>query len=376
MTKRMVIMLVLVGLLFGGIFGFQAFKARMMKKFMAAQGIPVETVSAMKASAQPWQTRLEAVGSIRAFRGADIAPEVSGIVSGIHFKSGQEVESGALLVELNADADIARLKSLQALAELARQTYVRDQQQFKDQSVSQATLDSDTASLKSAEAQVAEQQALIDKKFIRAPFAGRLGIRAIDLGQYLNAGTSIVTLQALDPIYDDFYLPQKSIRQIAIGQKVSVEADAFAGRAFVGEITAVNPKVDVDTRNVAIRAKISNPKALLLPGMFAQTEIQVGKPKQYVTLPQTAITYNPYGNTVFLVEIRGTGPDGKPILVAQEKFVKTGETRGDQVAVLDGVKPGDTVVTAGQIKLRSGTPVVINNTIQPTNEPAPKVKDE
>jgi len=372
----MVIMLILAGLLFGGIFGFQAFKARMMKKFMAAQGIPVETVSTTKANAQAWQTRLEAVGSLRAFRGADIAPEVSGIVSGIHFKSGQEVNSGDLLLELNADADIARLKSLQALADLARQTYVRDQQQFKDQSVSRATLDFDTANLKSAEAQVAEQKALVDKKFVRAPFAGRLGIRAVDLGQYLNAGTKIVTLQAIDPVYDDFYLPQKSITQIAIGQKVSVRADAFPGRAFDGEITAVNPKVEVDTRNVAIRARISNPKAMLLPGMFATTEIQVGKPKQYVTLPQTAVTYNPYGNTVFLVEIHGTGPDGKPVLVAQEKFVKTGDTRGDQVAILDGVKPGDTVVTSGQIKLHGGTPVVINNTIQPTNEAAPKVEDE
>jgi membrane fusion protein, multidrug efflux system len=376
MTKRMVIMLILVGVLFGGIFGFQAFKARMTKKFLAAQKMSAETVSAMNAGVQTWQAQLEAVGSLRAFRGADIAPEVTGIVSRIHFKSGQDVKSGALLVELNADTDIAKLKSFQAVAELARQTYERDKQQFKNQSISQATLDSDTANLKSAEAQVAEQQALTEKKLIRAPFAGRLGIRAIDLGEYLNAGTKIVTLQALNPIYDDFYLPQKSISQIAIGQKVSVKADAFPGRTFEGEVTAISPKVDLNTRNVAIRARISNPESLLLPGMFAITDIKVGGSKQYVTLPQTAITYNPYGNTVFLVETHGTGPDGKLVLVAQEKFVKTGETRGDQVAILDGVKPGDTVVTSGQIKLHSGTPVVINNTIQPTNEAAPNVKDE
>jgi membrane fusion protein (multidrug efflux system) len=376
MTKRMVIMLILVAVLFGGIFGFQAFKARMTKKFMAAQKMPAETVSTITAGVQTWQAQLEAVGSLRAFRGADIAPEVTGIVSSIHFKSGQDVPSGALLVELNTDTDIAKLKSLQALAELAGQTYKRDKQQLKNQSISQATLDSDTANLKSAEAQVAEQQALVDKKLIRAPFAGRLGIRAIDLGEYLNAGTKIVTLQALNPIYDDFYLPQKSISQIAIGQKVSVRADAFPGRTFDGEITAISPKVDLNTRNVEIRAKVSNPESLLLPGMFAITDIKVGGPKQYVTLPQTAISYQPYGNSVFLVETHGTGPDGKPILVAQEKFVTTGDTRGDQVAVLDGVKTGDTVVTAGQIKLHSGTPVVINNTIQPTNEAAPKVKDE
>jgi membrane fusion protein (multidrug efflux system) len=376
MTKRMVIMLILVGLLFGGIFGFQAFKSHMTQKFMAAQGVPVQTVSAIKASEQTWQTQLEAVGSLRAFRGADIAPEVSGIVSRIHFKSGEEVDAGALLLELNSDADIAKLKSLQAFAELAKQTYVRDQQQFKDKAVSQATLDSDTANLKNVEAQVAEQQALVDKKFIRAPFAGRLGIRAVDLGQYLNPGTQIVTLQVLDPIYVDFYLPQKSIRQVAIGQKVSVNADAFPWQAFDGEITAINPKVDVNTRNVQIRAKIHNPKSLLLPGMFATTEIKVGKAQRYVTLPQTAITFNPYGSTVFLVEARGTGLEGKPALVAQEKFVMTGETRGDQVMILDGVSAGDMVVTSGQIKLRSGTPVVINNTIEPANEAAPQVKDE
>jgi membrane fusion protein (multidrug efflux system) len=376
MTKRMVIMLILVGLLFGGIFGFQAYKAHMMQKFMAAQGVPAQSVSAIKASEDTWQTQLEAVGSLRAFRGADIAPEVSGIVSRIHFKSGQAVDAGALLVELNSDADMAKLKSLQALAELAKQTYVRDQQQFKDKAVSQATLDSDTANVKNADAQVAEQQALVDKKFIRAPFAGRLGIRAIDLGQYLNAGTQIVTLQALDPIYDDFYLPQKSVSQVAIGQKVSVKADAFPGQVFDGEITAINPKIDVNTRNVQIRARIHNPKSLLLPGMFATTEIKVGKAQRYVTLPQTAITFNPYGSTVFLVEAHGTGPDGKPALVAQEKFVTTGQTRGDQVMILDGVKAGDMVVTSGQIKLRSGTPVVINNTIEPANEAAPQVQDE
>jgi membrane fusion protein (multidrug efflux system) len=376
MTRRMVIMLILVGLLFGAIFGFRAFKAYMMQKAMMARGVPAQSVSAIKASEDTWQTQFEAVGSLRAFRGADIAPEVSGIVSRIHFKSGQEVDAGALLVELNADADIAKLRSLQAIAELAKQTYERDQQQFKDKTVSQATLDSDAANLKNADAQVAEQQALVDKKTIRAPFAGRLGIRAIDLGQYLNAGTQIVTLQALDPIYDDFYLPQKSVSQVAIGQKVSVKADAFPGQVFDGEITAINPKVDVNTRNVQIRARIHNPKSLLLPGMFATTEIKMGKSQRYVTLPQTAITYNPYGSTVFLVEARGAGPEGKPALVAQEKFVTTGETRGDQVMILDGVNAGDMVVTSGQIKLRSGTPVVINNTIEPANEAAPQVKDE
>jgi membrane fusion protein (multidrug efflux system) len=376
MTKRILIMLILAGVLFGGIFGYQAFKARMIRKSMAAHGEPPQTVSAMKATEQEWQPHIAAVGSLVAARGADIAPELSGIVSHIHFTSGQEVEAGAPLLDLNADSDLAKLRSLKAAAELARQTYARDQQQFKIQAISQATLDADIANLKSAEAQVAEQQALVDKKFIHAPFAGRLGIRAVDLGQYLDAGAKIVTLQSLDPIHVDFYLPQKSLGQVAVGQKVSVKTDAFTGMAFAGEITAVDPKVDLNTRNVKVRATVRNPKHLLLPGMYATTEIAVGRHMRYVTLPQTAITYNPYGNVVYLVEEGGKGPDGKPVLAAQQKFVTTGETRGDQVAVLSGVKEGDVVVTTGQVKLRNGTPVVVNNTIVPTANPAPAPKDE
>ncbi len=376
MTKRMILMLVLAGVLFGGIFGYQAYKARMIRKSMASHGEPPQTVSVMKATLQEWQPQTEAVGSLVAVRGADISPEVSGIVSAIHFSSGQEVDTGAPLLDLNADSDIAKLRSLKAAAELARQTYERDRQQFEIQAISRATLDADIANLKSAGAQVAEQQALVDKKFIHAPFAGRLGIRAVDLGQYLNAGTKIVTLQSLDPIHVDFYLPQKSVGQVATGHKVLVRTDAFPGRTFSGEIAAVDPKVDLNTRNVQVRATIRNPRHLLLPGMYVTTDIAVGRSRRYVTLPQTAIAYNPYGNVVFLVQERGKGPDGKPLLVAEQKFVTTGETRGDQVAILSGVKEGDMVVTTGQIKLRNGTPVIINNSIVPTDNPAPKPKDE
>jgi membrane fusion protein (multidrug efflux system) len=372
----MIIMLVLAGVLFGGIFGYQAFKTRMMRKSMAARREPPQTVSATKATEQEWQHRSEAVGSLVAVRGADISPEVSGIVAKIHFTSGQEIEAGAPILDLSADEDIAKLKSLKASAELARQTYTRDRQQFEIKAISQATLDTDVANLRSAEAQVSEQQALVDKKFIRAPFAGRLGVRAVDLGQYLNAGTKIVTLQSLDPIHVDFYLPQKSIGEVRVGQNVSVKADAFPGRTFPGEIAAIDPKVDINTRNVQIRATIRNPGHLLLPGMYATTEIAAGQPVRYITLPQTAITYNPYGNVVFLVLQQGKGPDGRPLLVAQQKFVTTGETRGDQVSVLSGVKEGDIVVTSGQLKLRNGTPVVINNSIVPADNPAPRPRDE
>ncbi|NOY12628.1 MAG: efflux RND transporter periplasmic adaptor subunit [Deltaproteobacteria bacterium] len=376
MTKRMVIMLVLVGMLFGGIFGFQAFKAQMIKKFMTARAISPQTVSTLKATEQSWQPQLEVVGTLRAVHGADLAPEVSGTVTGINFQSGKEVETGTLLLTLNAAADLARLQSLKAVAELAKQTFLRDQQQFKEKVISQATLDAATANLKDTRARIAAQQALIDKKFIRAPFAGRLGIRAVDLGQYLNAGTKIVTLQALDPIFIDFYLPQKAISQIKVRDRITVKTDAFPGQNFAGEISAINPTVDLNTRNVVVRARVDNPRHQLLPGMFATADIRVAKPRRYLTLPQTAITFNPYGTTVFLVEEQGKGPDGKPRLVAQQKFVTTGETRGDQIAILDGIKPGEEVVTSGQIKLRNGTPVIINNTIQPTNNPAPTPKDK
>ena len=376
MTKRMVIMLILVGILFGGIFGFQAFKARMIQKFMAARGIPPQTVSTIKASEQSWQPQMEAVGTLQAKHGVDLAPEVSGTITGIHFRSGEEVRAGTLLVNLDASSDIAKLHSLQAAAALAEQTFSRDQQQFQEKAISKATLDTATANLKSARAQVAEQQALIAKKAIRAPFSGRLGIRQVDLGQYLNPGTKIATLQVLDPIYVDFYLPQKAISQIKVGDKVTVKTDAFPGKHFAGEISAINPKIDVGTRNVEVRARVHNPGHELLPGMFATTDIRLGTPQRHITLPQTAITFNPYGNTVFLVENKGKGHNGKPQLVAQQKFVTTGATRGDQIAVLKGVKADDVVVTAGQIKLRNGTPVVINNSIKPTDNPAPTPKDE
>ncbi len=376
MTKRMVIMLILVGLLFGGIFGFQAFKAHMVKKFMASRGMPPQTVSTIKANMQTWQQQLEAVGSLQAVRGADLAPEVSGLVVKINFKSGQKVKAGALLVELDARSDLARLQALKATAELAGQTYRRDRQQFQEHAVSQATLDADMANLKSAKAQVAEQRALIGKKFIRAPFAGRLGIRAVNLGQYLDPGAKIVTLQALDPIFVDFYLPQRLLSQVALGQPVTIRVDAFAGKTFVGKVSAINPKVDQDTRNIRVRATIRNPNHLLLPGMFATTAIEVGRPQPRVTLPQTAISYNPYGNIVYLVKQNGKGRNGRPGLVAEQKFVTTGATRGDQVAILKGVQPGDVVVTSGQIKLHNGTPVLINNSIEPANDAAPTPRDE
>jgi membrane fusion protein (multidrug efflux system) len=376
MIKRMIGMLILVGVVFGAIFGFQAFKARMIKTAMASFGAPPQTVSTTTAAYQNWQPQLEAVGSLRAVKGADLAVEVPGIVDEISFKSGDDVRAGAPLLRLRADDDIAKLHSLEAAAELAAITYRRDQKQFKAQAVSQATLDTDAANLKNDKAQVAEQQAVVDKKLLRAPFAGRLGIRQVDLGQYLNAGTAIVTLQALDPIYLDFRLPQQALDRIKVGQPVTARVDTYPEQAFSGEISAINPKVDSSSRNVEVRATLKNPDHKLLPGMYATADVASGQPQRYITLPQTAITFSSYGNTVYIVDDKGKDAGGRPQLVARQSFVTTGATRGDQIAVLSGVKEGETVVTAGQVKLHNGSPLVVDNSVKPTEDANPTPVDQ
>jgi membrane fusion protein, multidrug efflux system len=371
MKKRMVIMLVAVAIVLGAIFGFQLFKGIMIKKFMSAMSSPPQTVSTSNAVFSEWQPNIEAVGSLRAVKGADLSLEVSGIVDSISFNSGDDVDQGGLLLKLRSDDDVAKLESLQATAELNQITSDRDEKQFKLQAVSQANLDTDAANLKNAKAQVAQQQAILDKKTLRAPFTGHLGIRAVDLGQFLSAGTVIVTLQALDPIFVDFFVPQQAIGQVRIGQTATIKIDAFKDQPFTGEISAVNPRVDASTRNVQVRATLKNADHRLIPGMYATIDIATGAPKNYITLPQTAITYNPYGDTVYIVDSKGNDADGKPHLIARQTFVATGDTRGDQVAVLKGVNEGDTVVTAGQLKLHNGSTVLIDNSITPKSDAAP-----
>jgi len=370
MIKRMVIMLVAVAIVFGGIFGFQIFKGMMIKKFISALSNPPQTVSAAKAETAEWQPKIEAIGSLRAVKGADLSLEVSGVVEAITFNSGDDVAEGAPLLKLRTADDIARLEQLKAMAELSDITYERDQKQLKMQAVSQATIDTDAANLKNARAQVSQQQAIIDKKLLRAPFAGHLGLRAVDLGQYLGPGTVIVTLQALDPIFADFFVPQQSVGQIALGQPVTVKIDAFKDQTFTGEILAINPKVDLGSRNVQVRATLKNTDHKLIPGMYATVEITTGAPQSYVTLPQTAISYNPYGDTVYIVDSKNDA-DGKAQLTARQTFVIVGPTRGDQVAVLKGVTDGDMIVTAGQIKLHNGSTIMIDNKITPTADAAP-----
>lgn len=381
MKKRMTIMLVVVGLLLGGLIGFNYFKAYMIQKYMASSPIPPATVSTAKADFQQWQPQLTAVGTLRAVRGVDVTTEVAGLVRSVDFKSGDEIRSGQVLTQLNADSDLAQLRSLEAAAELAATVYERDKAQFAAEVLSKAQLDNDAADLKSKRAQVAQQAATVEKKTIRAPFAGKLGISTVNPGQYLNPGDKLVTLQTIDPIYVDFYLPQQQLPQVAIGQQVSVTADAYKDTTFVGKINAINPKVDTSTRNVQIEATVQNAKHQLLPGMFATVLVSSGAEQRYLTLPQTAITYNPYGSTVFFVKRSENKEEkkdekAKPSLVAQQVFVITGPTRGDQVAILSGIEPGTEIVTSGQTKLKNGTPLIINNSVQPSSDPNPTPQEK
>lgn len=375
MIKRMLIMLVLVGATLFGVFGFKGFVDGKIKEAMSGMGNMPQTVSTTIAQETDWQQQVEAVGSLRAVNGADLSLELAGVVDKIEFDSGQDVQAGQVLLRLRNDDDVAKLESLEALAKLAQITYDRDVKQLKAQAVSQAVIDSDAANLKNSQALAEQQRSIVDKKILRAPFAGHLGLRQVDLGQYLAPGTVIVTLQALTPIYADFTLPQQALDKINVGQAVTARADTYPGKTFEGKITAISPKVDLATRNVQVRALLDNPEKLLTPGMFVTVDAVTGKPEKLVTLPQAAISYNSYGSLVYVVEEKGKGPDGKPHLIAQQTFVAVGATRGDQVSITKGLKEGVTVVTSGQMKLRNGVSVVVNNTVVPKDNANPKPVD-
>lgn len=368
MTLRLIIVVGLVIVLVGGVVGFNTFKAHIIKGVMAQNGTVPQTVSTASAQYSDWQPQVEAVGSLRAIHGVEVTTEVAGLVRTIAFKSGADARAGQTLVQLNADPDIAQLQALLAEANLANLTYHRDYIQYQAQAIGRAQLDTDAANLKSTQEQEAAQAALVAKKTVRAPFSGRLGITTVNPGQYLNPGDPIVTLESVDPIYVDFRLPQDNLSRIIVGQTVHVATDTFPGKDFIGKITSIDPLVDPSTRNFQAEAIVQNPQRNLLPGMFVRTTVDAGTEQHYLTLPQTAITYNPYGETVYLVRNPGK-PDGHP--TAALTFVTLGPTRGDQVAVVKGIKLGDVVVTSGQLKIKNGTQLVVNNAVLPLNEPNP-----
>lgn len=373
--KPMMIMLIFVGILFGGIFIYKFYSSHMMNKSMGENAIPPVAVSTVTVSSEPWQPKIAATANIRAINGVDVTSEVTGLVKTIKQDAGKDVKAGEVLIELNADAETAHLHSLEADAEIAQINYKRDKAQYAFQGVSKATLDSDEATLKSKAAQVVEQMAVVAKKTIRAPFAGRLGIINVNLGQFLNPADNIVTLQSLDPIYVDFTLPQQEFPKIATNQSITFTTDTYPGETFTGKITSMNPKVDVATRTLTVEATLKNAEKKILPGMYGVVAIKISSPKDYLTVPQTAISYNPYGDYIYILKGEKKDKQGKSTFVAHQKFVTIGKTRGDQVQVLKGVEKGDVVVTAGQLKLKNGTLVYINNKVPLSNNPNPILKE-
>ena len=332
--------------------------------------LPAAVVTAMHVPYDDWQPSVSAVGSIKTVRGVDVTTEVGGIVRTLGFKPGQQVADQALLVQLNADSDIAQQHSLEATADLAGIVLKRNKAQLAVNAVSQAQVDTDSADLKAKLAAAEQQRALVAKKSIRAPFAGRIGITAVNPGQYLNPGDKIATLQTYDPIYIDFTVPQTQLQDIAIGQEVAVTADGLSGQAFNGRISSIDTQFDPTTRNVTVEATVDNPGQRLVPGMFARAVVESGKPRRYLTVPQTSVTYNPYGTTVFIAT-SSNNDKGEEVLTAQQSFIKTGPTRGDQVAILSGLKEGDLLITSGQMKLKNGSPVKVDNSTAPLNDPVP-----
>ncbi|WP_338033735.1 efflux RND transporter periplasmic adaptor subunit [Legionella antarctica] len=377
MKKPMIMMLIGVAILFAVVFGWKGFKAIMMKRYLTSAQQPAVTVSTMKVSSLSWQPRLTSVGSLRAKVGVNVTTELAGMVQTIHFTPGATVKKGDLLVQLNAGTELGQLHALQAQVELAKITYKRDKAQYDVRAVSKQAVDSDEWSLKNLQAQVEQQAATVEKKTIRAPFTGHLGINNINPGQYINVGDTITTLQALNPIYADFYLPQQALAKLKTGQVVNVVTDTFPKEVFNGKITTIQPAVDNATRNVLVEATLPNPEFKLKPGMFVQVEVDADKPQNYLTVPQSAISFNPYGDIAFIVKDSGKKDNkNQPLFVVNEVFVTVGDSRGDQIAILKGLQAGEVIVTSGQLKLKNGSIVVINNKVQPSNEAAPKVLEK
>lgn len=381
MRKRMIWMLIAVIVIFGGVFGVKAMMSAGMNQFFDTMPQPAVAVSAYVAKQENWTGAQEAVGTFVAINGTDVTTEAGGVVKELAFEAGQPVKAGTVLVRLNTANELATLKSLEATARLAAVQRDRWRTLGKDKLVSQDEVEQRATAAASAQADADAQRALISQKTIRAPFDGVLGLRKVNLGQFVNPGDPIVSLQALDPIYLDFSLPEQRIGEVTVGLPVRATVDAMPGRTYEGRITAVEPLVDSNTRNFKAQATFDNAESNLRPGTFAHVNFDTGAAQKVVVIPQTAISFNPYGNSVYVISQTARGKDekdmqGKPLtgnkLVVKQRFVKTGATRGDLVAVTDGLKPGERVVTSGLLKLRNDAEVTINNKVQPSASATPK----
>ena len=374
MAKRMILMLVVVAALLTGL-GFVKF--RQIKTGMAAQANfqpPPEAVTTIVARQAEWPATLNAIGTVVPMRGVTVAADLPGIVEKIAFDSGKWVKEGEVLVQLDTRQEQAQLAEAEAQLELTRANYARMQELAKQGIISRMDWDKTASDQHAAEAKVAEMRATIARKTIRAPFSGVLGLRQVNLGQYLQGGSPIVPLQTVDPIYVNFSVPQQDIGHVRIGQVVNATANQVAGTHFTGKVTAIDAVVDEATRNVQVQASFANAQGRLRAGMFVDTTLELGGSDTVVSLPTSSINYAPYGDSVFVVsELKG--PTGQSYQGVKQQFVKLGQQRGDQVAILTGVKAGDEVVTSGAFKLRNGAAVQPNNSVQPSNSLTPKVED-
>jgi membrane fusion protein, multidrug efflux system len=371
MAKRMIITLgVMVAII--GALGFVKFQ---QIQTAIAQGAsfqpPPEAVTTIVAKQEQWPTTLSAIGTTAAVQGVTVSADLPGTVERILFESGQSVRTGQVLAVLDTRQEQAQLAALDAQRELARLTFDRVEGLFNERVISKAEFDRATAEFRETEARVGEVRAVIERKTIRAPFSGILGLRQVNLGQYLAGGAELVTLQSLNPIYVNFGVPQQSTGQIPVGRTVRITADEAVGAEWSGRVTAIDSKIDEATRNIQIQATFANPDGRLRPGMFVQAEVVLGPSQTFVALPASAISYAPYGDSVFVVgELKD--PDGRVYRGVRQQFVRLGPARGDQIAVASGVNAGDEVVTSGVFKLRNGGAVLVNNNVTPGNNPNPQ----
>lgn len=385
MNKRMVIMLIACVVVFGLVFGLKGMLNFGMNQFFDNMPFPPSTVTATEARADEWALSLDAVGTVRAVNGVSVTTQVAGEVEKIHFNSGDEVKEGDLLVSLDARADSAQLKALEAAARLSELDFDRFKKLFEQGSISRSELDRRQSERDQAIATASAQRERVAQKKIRAPFSGKLGIRQVDLGQYLNPGNAVVTLQQLTPIYINFSLPERDQTLLQQGLAVRATLSALPDDKFDGEISAIEPGVDAATRNFNVQASFANKEQKLRPGMFARISIQMPHSEQVVVVPRSAIQYAPYGNSVYVIVRKDAEQDDSDVaaeegaeqpteesLIVKRRFVKTGTERGDLVAVIEGLKAGERVATSGLLKLRNDATVIINNKVQPPAETDPR----
>jgi membrane fusion protein (multidrug efflux system) len=371
MLKRMLVMLAATLAIVAAL-GFVKFR---QIQTAIAQGTayqpPPEAVTTIVASKERWPSTLTAIGTLAAVRGVTVSADLPGVVDRIAFESGQFVQEGDLLALLDTRQERAQLAAAEAQRDLARVNYERMEGLLSERVIARAEFDRANAEQRQAEARVSEIRATIERKTIHAPFAGVLGIRQVNLGQYLSGGNALVTLQSLNPIYVNFGVPQQAMADVRAGRSVRVSADNAAGVEFAGRITAIDSVVDPSTRNVQAQATLANPNGKLRPGMFVQTEVVLGEASPVISLPASAIAYAPFGDSVFVVtDLKD--PRGKSYLGVRQQFVKLGAARGDQIAIVSGLKASEEVVTSGVFKLRNGAAVLVNNKVRPGNNPAPK----